>query len=658
MNRSNSTVDSDVARILVVDDDERNLLALSEVLGPVAEVVTAASGRDALRLLLRQEFAVILLDVFMPGIDGYETAALIRDREQTARIPIIFLSAVNKETEHLMRGYRMGAVDYVFKPVDPLVLKSKVSVFVDLFNMRRQVEKAALAENLLREAHYREQLGRMEVERQLQDSQLRQSSILKLLPMAIYEAEYVAGSGLKRQIVGGDLSRFLGGGEGDVSSAIAERSWEELVHPDDRDRAAGRRSDAHSLTVEYRLVGPEGDVHHILDQRVAVPSASSSKRWAGTLLDISERKKLESQLTHAGKLDALGQLTGGVAHDFNNLLAAMLGGIHILQRRPDLGDRDERILSEMRHATEQGADLVKRMMAFARQQELSPSSVSPADLCETVAGLVSHAMSGSWHVDWQCPKTDTYLFVDRGQLELAMMNLVINARDAMPDGGEITVSVNAVEPSLDGQPAICIRVKDRGVGISPDILDRVTEPFFTTKETGKGTGLGLSMVAGFVHQSGGSMAIDSIPGAGTTIDLILPATESRGAKSDSDESVDMSWLADKRLMLIDDDVSVRLVLSEQFRDAGGVVDEFSNGQEAIEAVRARPNDYDYAISDFAMPGMNGLETLTEVRKLAPEMRVALITGYANDERLSDRHACIPLVRKPINLGRIRDALRT
>lgn len=140
------------ARILVVDDDERNLLALTQVLGDLGEVVTATSGRDALRHLLAGEFAVILLDVFMPGMDGYEVADLIRQRKQTARIPIIFLSAVNKETEHLIRGYAMGAVDYVFKPVDPLVLTSKVSVFVDLFEMRKQVEARSRAERELREA--------------------------------------------------------------------------------------------------------------------------------------------------------------------------------------------------------------------------------------------------------------------------------------------------------------------------------------------------------------------------------------------------------------------------------------------------------------------------------------------------------------------------
>src|SRR5215203_679019 len=156
------------ARILVVDDDERNLLALTEVLKDLAQVIQATSGQEALRHLLKGDFAVILLDVFMPGMDGYETAALIRAREQTARIPIIFLSAVNKETEHLMRGYSMGAVDYVFKPVDPLVLKSKVSVFVDLYNMRMQVAEKSRAEHELREANYQAELDRLQIARELQ----------------------------------------------------------------------------------------------------------------------------------------------------------------------------------------------------------------------------------------------------------------------------------------------------------------------------------------------------------------------------------------------------------------------------------------------------------------------------------------------------------
>ncbi|HEU4651590.1 MAG TPA: response regulator, partial [Croceibacterium sp.] len=173
------------ARVLVVDDDERNLLALAEVLEPLADVVTASSGRTALRALLKEEFAVILLDVFMPEMDGYETAALVRQRSQTARIPIIFLSAVNKETEHLMRGYAMGAVDYVFKPVDPVVLRSKVAVFVDLYLLRQQIAEQARAEQELREAKLHAETERLSVERELQHSRLRQAAILEALPLAM-----------------------------------------------------------------------------------------------------------------------------------------------------------------------------------------------------------------------------------------------------------------------------------------------------------------------------------------------------------------------------------------------------------------------------------------------------------------------------------------
>ena len=393
------------AKILVVDDDERNLLALSEVLGSIAKVVTAASGHDALRLLMKQDFAVILLDVFMPGIDGYETAALIRDREQTSRIPIIFLSAVNKETEHLVKGYEMGAVDYVFKPVDPLILKSKVSVFVDLYNMRRQIEDQAASETKLREANFREQLSRIEVERQLQQAERRQATILRALPMAIYEADGTDPSGVRRTFVGGDLEYFLGRrgkrgarrrhwpGKNGSTPTIAARSWPAAVRP------------AISIATEYRWTGPDGTIRHLLDQRVEIADSDGTRRWAGTLLDVSERKRLEAQLVHAGKLDALGRLTGGIAHDFNNLLAAMLGGIHVLQRRITLEDREQRVVNEMRHAAEQGAELVRRMMSFARQQELTPSSIEPSSLCNSVAGLVSHALGGTVVVDWQCAES-------------------------------------------------------------------------------------------------------------------------------------------------------------------------------------------------------------------------------------------------------------
>lgn len=620
MSEADYTVASapNVAKVLVVDDDERNLLALSEVLDPIAEVVCSSSGRDALRQLLRDEFAVILLDVFMPDLDGYETAALIREREQTARIPIIFLSAVNKETEHLMKGYEMGAVDYVFKPVEPVVLKSKVSVFVDLFNMRRQLE----------------------------DSEKRQASILRALPMAIYEITEKDGEFFRR-FRGGDLDHFLGGET--VSVLRGERDWKEWIHPEDQKRIAEQlRQGSETTTIEYRWVGPEGVRHHILDQLVVTSVGSGPKRWAGSLLDITERKELEARLVHAGKLDALGQLTGGVAHDFNNLLAAMLGGISILQRRLTFGEREQVVVDQMRHAATQGTELVRRMMAFGRQQELVPDSVDPATLCDSVAGLVNHALGGTHSVSWTCPTEGLNLFVDRGQLELALMNLIINSRDAMPDGGEITVEIGTERTGAADRPMLNIRVSDTGGGIPEEVLAKVTEPFFTTKAPGKGTGLGLSMVSGFAHQSGGEMRIDSTVGKGTAIELILPATEAKPSAIPADGHTPLDWLVDKRLMIIDDDDAVRTVLSEQFRDAGAIIEDFASGDAAIAAIEKSPRDYDYILSDFAMPGLDGLATLEKMGDLAPGARTALMTGNADDARLAKARR-VPVIRKPLSI---------
>jgi CheY-like chemotaxis protein len=182
----------------------------------------------------------------------------------------------------------------------------------------------------------------------------------------------------------------------------------------------------------------------------------------------------------------------------------------------------------------------------------------------------------------------------------------------------------------------------------------VTEPFFTTKDTGKGTGLGLSMVAGFVHQSGGEIRIDSTVGKGTTIDLILPATEEDSLPEACGDDGGFAWLVDKRLMLIDDDDAVRTVLCEQFRDAGGIIEEYANGRDAIEAVRMSPGKYDFVLCDFAMPELDGLETLRHIGELAPNARAALMTGNAEDARLA-KNPPVPIVRKPLNLARVSEA---
>jgi signal transduction histidine kinase/ActR/RegA family two-component response regulator len=635
------------ARVLVVDDDERNLLALSEVLEPLADVVTATSGRTALRELLKDDFAVILLDVFMPEMDGYETAALVRQRSQTSRIPIIFLSAVNKETEHQMRGYAMGAVDYVFKPVDPVVLKSKVAVFVDLYLLRQQIAGQARAEQELREAKLHADAERLMVERELQQTRLRQAAILEALPLALYEASFDQQGRLNRRFVGGDLSLFAGEDAGAL--AAGELRWCDRIVGADCEALEQRLVKATQATVtsHYRWGRSDGSVIHVIDQ--CVRSAATPGAWVGTLIDVTAQRELEQQLVQSRKSEALGQLTGGVAHDFNNLLAAVLGGLRLLEGRLQMGEREKRIVDHMRHAAESGAELVRRLMAFARKQELTPTSVDPHQLRDSVDGLISHAMGDRTAVEWHIADDIARLYVDAAQLELALVNLLINARDAMPGGGTIRVTIERADPptQVQADEVVRIRVEDEGEGIAPEMLERVTEPFFTTKAAGKGTGLGLSMVAGFIQQSGGVFRIESESGRGTLIEMDLPATRNATAPEDQADSEHGAEIGVTSVLVVDDDESVRLILSEQLRDLGLDVSVAEDGRHALEVLEQGEDQPEFVLTDFSMPRLDGMGLLEAVRGKWPGIRGAIMTGNPV-ESLASCASGVTVIRKPID----------
>ncbi|RZI73307.1 MAG: response regulator [Pseudomonas sp.] len=651
------------APILLVDDDERNLLALSQILEDTAEIVTASSGADALRHLLKRDFAVILLDVYMPDMDGYEVARIIRDRQQTARIPIVFLSAVNKDAEHLLRGYGMGAVDYVFKPVDPLALRSKVATFADLYRMRLQVEAKSRAEQELREANFRAQLERLEVERELQESRSRLAVLLDALPIAFYEAN-VAGDGqFTRHFIGGDLARLAGPLASEVESGAIQ--WEDRIHPDDRAMLTlAERNPGGSVSFEYRWSDHDGLGRHFMDQCVRLPRPDGTERWVGTLIDISERKQLEAKLVQTGKLEAIGQLTGGVAHDFNNLLAAILGGINVLERRVTFGEREQTVMQHMRHAAQNGVELVRRMMAFARKQDLRPELVNPQQLCTSVSGLVEHTLGGTVAVEWSCAEQGLQLFVDAAQLELALVNLIINARDAMPGGGTVQVRVGELDQASQDQTKLApgdylsIQVIDQGMGIPSGIIERVTEPFFTTKAVGKGTGLGLSMVMGFAQQSGGRLNIKSVVGSGTVIDMILPAkAESTGVTSVQVGAAPIEVSDVRRtVLLVDDDQAVREVLTHLLEDLGFDVLAAPNGLKALELLASPDARVDVLLTDFAMPGITGAETILRARQIRPGVPAVMMTGYADDRISIAALRGTTILRKPVEGAELRAVL--
>jgi signal transduction histidine kinase len=653
------------ARVLLVDDDERNLLAVATVLEDLGEVVLAHSGEEALRHLLKGEFAVILLDVYMPGMDGYETAQIIRAREHTKGIPIVFLSAVNKEAEHLLRGYSMGAVDYVFKPVDPVILRSKVAVFVELYEKTKEVERKARHEQALLDANLRANAERLRVEQELRRAEQRQAVIIQSLPMVLYLEPYDS----KRRIpnyLTGDIEAITGFTYDQLASD--PQIWIERLHPDDRVKviaALEARSRSGKMSIEYLWQCADGRFKHVLDQAVLLKDPQGQPvEFAGTITDVSEQRSLESQLVQAQKMDAIGKLTGGIAHDFNNLLAAVIGGLSVIERRTQLEPEQQRVLDMTRRAAEQGSELVRRLLAFARRQRLEPQPIDLEALREAVVDLLTHTLGGLMNFEWSLADGVWKVFADQAQLELALMNLIINARDAMPAGGTVTISAENRKLEADELPGaeagdyVRLAVADTGSGIPQEHLEKVLEPFFTTKEVGKGSGLGLSMVYGFAKQSNGAFRLESQPGKGTTAELWLPRAPKQKPRQESPQREQSRCGPSRslRILLVDDHEEVRSTTAAMLSDFGHEVVESATGSEALATLRDGDCAYDLMITDYAMPHVSGAEFLREARTICPGVAALMITGYADADAIGDRPEGVEILLKPFTPGKLEAAI--
>ena len=425
------------------------------------------------------------------------------------------------------------------------------------------------------------------------------------------------------------------------------------VDPRQREAIAAAFQDAlvtGSLDIECAIRGADGSERWITKKgRMRFNAADQPVRLTGVVTDVTTRKEADAQLAQAQKMDAIGQLTGGVAHDFNNLLTPIVGSLDLVRRRHKDDERTQRMIGGALQAAERAATLTQRLLAFARRQALQPKAVDIAGLIDGIVDLIRRSLGPTIKVVLEVPGGLEPARVDPNQLELALLNLSINARDAMPGGGQLTITVASTE--VDERNAVglvagrYVRIvaSDTGVGMDKATLARATEPFFSTKGVGKGTGLGLSMIHGLAAQSGGTLTLASEPGRGTSVELWLPATQEEPLAAADRRSEPVPARRAARVLLVDDEEIVRFATADMLRDIGYHVVEAASGSQALSAIRAGV-EVDLLVTDYLMPGMTGAALIAELRGSGYALPTLLITGYAATGM--DVPADVPRLAKP------------
>jgi two-component system cell cycle sensor histidine kinase/response regulator CckA len=451
-----------------------------------------------------------------------------------------------------------------------------------------------------------------------------------------------------------------------------------LVREEDRAEvrerlAQVRRGGGGGAPIEVRLVGPVERVAQLFASRLGNGGASG---LLVHVIDTTEQKNLEIQFAQSQKMQAVGQLAGGIAHDFNNLLTAMIGFCDLLLLRHQAGDQSFADIMQIKQNANRAANLVRQLLAFSRQQTLRPKVINITDVLAELSHLLRRLIGATIQLQMVHGRDLGLIKVDQGQLEQVIINLVVNARDAMPDGGTLTIrttNVTAEESTSLGHelmPAgeyVLVEVIDTGVGIPKEHLGKIFEPFFTTKPTGAGTGLGLSTVYGIVKQTGGFIFPFSQVGKGTTFKIYLPrhmpASGEEAVTTDVAEARDARDLTGKgTVLLVEDEDAVRVFAARALRNKGYTVVEASSGEMALAELERLQGRVDVLVSDVVMPNVDGPTLAKRVREMHPEMKIIFISGYAEDafRRNLDRSAEIHFLPKPFSLkqlaGKVKEVL--
>jgi PAS domain S-box-containing protein len=414
------------------------------------------------------------------------------------------------------------------------------------------------------------------------------------------------------------------------------------VHPEDRERVESSFQEAlqgaGGLSQEYRTVLPNGEIRWLADLgQVGLDAEGRALYLTGICLDVTERRAAEERVRESHRLQAAGQLAGGIAHEANNQMSVVLGAVHFLLRRKDLPEPAAADIELIRRAAERTAAITQQLLAFSRRQLLRPENIDLDQLVQNAEPLLRRSLGEAQRLVIRHGSVPGMIRADRNQLEQVLLNLVLNARDAMPDGGTVSIETGGAGD------AVVLTVRDTGLGMDPETLRRAFEPFFTTKEIGQGTGLGLSVVHGIVSQSGGQIHAESAPGAGTAFILRFPAVGASAPTADQADA--LAPHAGAMVLVVEDDEVVRRMTARALSEAGYTTIEAEDGEAAMDLIGAG-DPLDLVVTDLGMPRMDGYELARRLRADLPGLPVLLISGHVHEDAEGESAEPWHLLRKP------------
>jgi two-component system cell cycle sensor histidine kinase/response regulator CckA len=620
--------------VLIVDDDDALLRTLSDVLELHGiRTVTAGSARLGLELAsgLTIPPAVALVDLRLPDMDGLELVSRLHALSKLTQVVVLTGHA---SLNSALQALREESFDYLVKPVPPDQLVRTIRSATDRWRRESLEEEFRQANERFR---------------------LLLENLSEIIVVVDADARVLYASPSIQRVMGQD------------PESVEGRSMLDLVDPGQRDEAlAYLRSlvsgtPGNGVRLRFRHQSGPWRMLEVLGRNLLDDPVVSG--IVLTARDVTERDLLEAQLRQAQKMETIGRLAGGIAHDFNNLLAAIMGSVELaLGRAPEAEVvKDLELIEE---TARRAAELTQRLLTFSRQKAIEPEIVELASIVSGVERMLQRILGGEVILTTRLQGGTARVMVDPGQMERVLLNLALNARDAMPSGGTLTIETDPVEigasppplPEVPNGSYVAVRVRDTGVGMTEELKAQIFEPYFTTKDPGKGTGLGLSTAYGIVRQMGGHIWVDSHPGAGSTFHILLPTTTAATDTGRHRAVRPANPQAHETVLLVEDDHAVRRTTASLLRMLGYKVLEAITRQEAVRAAAETPH-LALLISDLVMPGTDGMELAAAVRAARPTCRVLYISGYTEHPQLGGRPLDAPLLEKPYTIDQLGHAVR-